>query len=277
MAEMKHEWLKQAVLIGVLATAATQAPIAKSAVLELKPGEVAAFVARHPYAVVQATSPDRACGFCTGADKTFDQTAALKHRLPWVFARVQWSPWNKTPDFGDVMKVYGVPGQIVFRDGKVLGTIGGRPANAETLARNIADTVDKPVATRPASAPPARPSARAPAKPIDQALMRLLVREQFLEQAVKGCGRLHADSEAPLNARFQTWKSSHTAPREAASRQYLDAIAQDNRASLDQAIRTEKAAQQARFATELGVDWKKKPTEAECSKVVDKLTSLPVP
>lgn len=128
-----------AALFATVATTATAAPVK-----ELKPAEVAAFVAAHPYAIVQVTSPDRGCGDWVGADKAFDAAAAAATGKRFAFARAQHSPWRAMPDWGQLMTIHGVPGEAVFRDGKQLGTVDGMrdtpdpPAGADRYSAALA-------------------------------------------------------------------------------------------------------------------------------------------
>ena len=133
---------------GVVAVVAVLPAIAQAAnVKELKPAELAGFLARHDDAVVQLTSPNPSCTYCVGADRTFDQAAALPHRQGLVFARVQWSPWNKFPDFGALItEVYGLPSHFVFHRAKVVANVAGRPASATQLLAQIDDAIDHPPA-----------------------------------------------------------------------------------------------------------------------------------
>jgi hypothetical protein len=128
----------------LLAQACAAAPVT-----ELKPQELAAFVARHDYVVVQMTSPDLGCGYCKGADNTFDRAAALPHEPKLAYARIQWKPWREIPDFGPLVRVYGVPEQYVFRNGKALGGTGGRPASAAGLLAQVDQVIADPPFLRP--------------------------------------------------------------------------------------------------------------------------------
>ena len=272
-------WLCALATTGAMAQSAPAS--AAPAVVELKPEDVAAFIAQHPYAVVQATSPDSSCTYCVGADKLFDQAAAQKHELPWVFARVQWSPWNKKPDFGDTMKVYGVPAHFVFLKGQPARDAGGRPVSAnqfaQTIARiagaNNAAGASVAAAGQPASAAkPASASAE-----VDVGLSRLMARDQFLERTVKACGQMYPGGQTAWAETYRAWQTTHKTAREAAARQFLQLASQQARAPFDAAMRAEKASVQKLLTQDLGIDWNKRPTEAQCGQVVQQLTAMAAP
>ncbi|QCB47234.1 hypothetical protein [Hydrogenophaga sp. PAMC20947] len=274
---------KGGVLLCAVASMAAMAQAAPDAVVELKPEEVAAFLAKHPYAVVQATSPDSSCTYCVGADKVFDQAAAQKHSLPWVFARVQWSPWNKTPDFGDTMKVYGAPAHFVFLKGQPARDAGGRPVSANQFAQTIARIAgangtqgQAAVAGNGAVPKLGKPATEAPAQG-DMALSRLMARDQFLARTVKACGQMYPNAQGGLTAIYQQWQTANKAARDAAAMQLMQFATRQERAPFDAALRAEKASVQKLLTQDLGIDWKKKPTAAQCGLVVDRVTKLPVP
>lgn len=278
-----NPWARGALVL-TLATLATMAQATPAAVVELKPNAVAAFVAQHPYAVVQTTSPDLACKYCVGADKVFDQSAAQKHSLPWVFARVQWSPWHKMPDFGGVMKVLGVPSQVVFLKGKSVGIVAGRPANAALFAKSIVsvakdngELADAGQGEAAKADPQFADAAPALGPQVEPGLIRVLARDQFLERVVTACGKDYPGAKRSLTDTYRQWQGSNKSTRDAASNQFLKYIMQNDRVPMDEAMRLEKAAVQRLVTQELGLDWKKMPTEAQCGQVVNKLTALAVP
>lgn len=126
-------------------------------VTEMKPAEVAAFVARHGTVVLQVTSPDRGCGFCVGADKAFDRVAAGSAHGELAFGRVQHAPWQAFPREIRALDVRAVPMQLVYRDGKQMGTIGGKPGDPATFLLNVtriaagpAKAADTPAGEAPA-------------------------------------------------------------------------------------------------------------------------------
>lgn len=260
---------------------AQSAPVA---VVELKPEAVASFVVKHPYVVVQANSPDAKCTYCVGADKVFDEAATQKHSLPWVFARVQWSPWNTIPDFGGAMKVGGVPSQVVFLKGEPVGNLSGRPANAALLAKKLVSVAKDNGELRDSSTPEAgvggaqlADTVPAMGPEVDPALNRMLARNQFLERVVTACGQRYPASKDAMTGVYRQWQASNKTSLDAAANQFLKYIMRNDRAPMDGAIGLEKSAMQRLLTQALGIDWKKAPSEVECGQVVDRITRLAVP
>ena len=270
-------------LVFAMASMGVTAQSAPAAVLELTPEGVAAFVAKHPYAVVQATSPDSSCTYCVGADKVFDQAAAQKHSLPWVFARVQWSPWNETPDFGSTMRVYGAPAHFVFIKGQPAKDAGGRPASASQFAQTLARIAgasgeqSQPAAGKSHQPQSGKPEAGAGPVEGDMGLSRLMARDQFLERTVKACGQMYPNAQGRLAGTYKEWQTVNQRARDAASMQLMQFATRQERSPFDASVRAEKASVQKLLTQDLGIDWKKKPTEAQCTQVVNRVTQLPVP
>lgn len=258
-----------------MALTATMAQSASSVVVELEPQALAGYIAKHPYVVVQATSPDNSCTYCVGADKVFDQTAAQKHALPWMFARVQWSPWHKIPDFGSTMKVYGVPVHYVFIKDQTPSDAGGRPASASAFSQKIAAIAADNADSKKTGSATAQGADRAQSG--DPSLSRWLARDQFLDRTVVACSQMYPGAKSGLTQTYQQWKTSNKTALSAAATQLLTLASQQASASFDAAIRTEKAAVQKLLTQDLNIDWKQKPTESQCALVVNKVTQLPAP
>jgi outer membrane protein OmpA-like peptidoglycan-associated protein len=64
----------------------------KAAVQVVSPEALLDFLKQHPKVVVLFTSPSFKCGFCVGADKTFEEVAALLGGGDWRYVRTEWSP-----------------------------------------------------------------------------------------------------------------------------------------------------------------------------------------
>lgn len=113
-------------------------------VVDLQPEQLAAFLKKHPWAMVQFLSSDVNCGFCVGAAYTFNSAAKYRGDKQMPFARVQWGkPWSNTPNFGEVYKVVGIPSQIVFRNGIKVGGLEGKPQDRNSVFRAMNETLEK--------------------------------------------------------------------------------------------------------------------------------------
>lgn len=255
---------------------------AAPAVTELRAQDVAAFVAEHEYAVVQMTSPDRRCGYCVGADKIFDQAAALPRDTPIAFARVQWTPWRSFPDFGSLVQVYGVPVHFVFRNGKVIGDAGGKPPDARSLVQRIEARIQQPQAAGVAATGPAgeRPAVeRAAEKPDAQAmpLVRLYAREQFFGYVVESCSKLYAQQGASYAQTFQRWRTTHQDVRSEAGRQVFKLMAGGDDSMFQQALKSERTALQQWQASELRIPMDSAPRVEDCDRTIQGLSQLALP
>ncbi|TWI69793.1 hypothetical protein IP91_00866 [Pseudoduganella lurida] len=251
----------------LLSTAALAAPVK-----ELKPTEVAAFIARNPDAIVQITSPDPKCGYCIGADKRFDAAAAAPGNRKLAFARVQHSPWAAIPDFGDLIKLYGVPTQVIFRSGKQVGDASIYRTDVATFYRKVDAVLAAP--PKPAAPPapaPAPTSAPAP-KPLaadDSAALHTMVRRDLLRGVMAGCASRFAAGAGRYQGAIAQWE----APRKAA----LDKGAMlllTGGADMHALATEEQTALQKWQANELGIPMSKKIEAADCDRFAAALPNL---
>lgn len=277
LSKLTRHWL---VLCASMAACALAS--AAAAVTELKPSELAAFVARNEYVVVQMTSPDASCTYCIGADKIFDQASALSLDVPIAFARVQWSPWNKYPDFGPLVKVLGMPMQVVFRHGKVIGEAAGRQDHPQTLITRIDAIVHKsavakadrneearrsPTPTRPA------PSAAAMTEG-DRAVARVMVRHDLLRGLIAGCTKLFPDQALNYQQALNAWRAARQSALDAAARWMLTRSSRDDAREMTQLVDSEKNALQQWQVQQLGISMRRAPLETDCARMAQ---NLPAP
>jgi hypothetical protein len=241
---------------------------ATAAVTELKPQDVAAFVARHPMAVVQFTSPDRGCGYCKGADETFDEVAAQPSMNAVRFARVQWSPWRKTPDFGELLQVYGVPEQQVFRNGRSVGAAGGRPADAEQLAAKIEALLEPQAAAAPVAGAPSRPGPLSAEQGED---IRLGVRHTVMQAVARACGQRFAGQSDRWQTQLAHWVGKNQAALDRGARLVLQHTAPGEDSAPRQLRQDEQRALQAWQIQHLGIAMDSPPREQDCQRMLDGL------
>lgn len=187
-----------------LAAALLSAGAAAAQVTELKPGEVADFVARHEYAIVQVTSPDRKCGYCIGADRKFDKMAAAPAGKRFAFARVQYSPWREIPDFGTLMPVYGVPSQTVFHKGKRVGDAGIYYETVPKFYAQVDAALAGPKEPAPAPKPAPAPVAMNAAETAD---LRLMVRRDLLQATMDECSKRFPAGANRYHAAVKSWEA----------------------------------------------------------------------
>jgi len=241
---------------------------ATAAVTELKPQELAAFVARHPLVVVQVTSPDRNCGYCVGADKTFDAVSAQSSMTAISFARVQWSPWRNTPDFGSVMQVYGIPEQYVFKNGQERGTTRGRPADAAKLQTKIEALLEQQPAGVPEPDPPRAPLSTAQGKDV-----RLGVRHTVMQAVTRACAQRFPKQADRWHAQLTRWTAGHQAALDRGAVLTLNRSGPAEDTALRQLQKDEQRALQVWQVHTLGIAMDSPPREQDCSRVLDGLST----
>lgn len=119
-------------------------PVAKStAVLDVAPDDLAVFLAKNERVVVQFTSPAKSCTYCIGADVLFTNAVSQMGTSGWMYVRTQWPVWNQFPPIAQASGVLGVPDQVVFSRGEVIGRVVGRQADAAALAEKLRDAQKK--------------------------------------------------------------------------------------------------------------------------------------
>jgi len=255
--------------------AAVQA--AAGPVTELQPQQLAAFIAKHEYVVVQLTSPDPGCGYCKGADQTFDQAAALPHQPALAFVRVQWTPWRKIPDFSKLMKVYGVPTQYVFNKGKLLGDISGRPPAAPAFLAKVDEVIADPPADRVAAEPQAA-APEAPSVPLseaEQGALRQMIRRDALKLVTGMCASRFPDRAKAYQDALQAWSGARQAGLNQAATLMLARTSRADAAVMGKLVDAEQKSMQAWHTGKLGLSMQKAPAMADCDKIAAAMKDLP--
>ncbi|WP_445230588.1 thioredoxin family protein [Duganella rhizosphaerae] len=262
---------------GWMALMCAAAQAAAAPVAELKPDQLAVYVAGHEYVVVQLTSPDPGCGYCKGADKIFDQAAAAPHRPALAYVRVQWSPWRQIPDFGKLMPVYGVPMQYVFKQGKLLGDVSGRPAGAQDFLAKVDEVIADPPANRaavePAAATPEAPSA--PLSDAEQGALRQMIRRDSLKLVTGMCASRYTEHAKMYQDALQAWSGARQAGLKQAATLMLARTSGADAAAMGKLVDAEQKAMQAWHTDKLGLSMQKAPTMADCDKIAAGLKDLP--
>lgn len=249
---------------GMLALATTAASVALAApVYELRPEELAAFVGGHELAVVQFTSPDPQCGFCVGADETFDQAAAVSEIRGLVFARVQWSPWVKIPNFEPITKIAGIPTQGIFRFGKVVRGIRGRPESGAALLEKIKTFL----AAHPGGAPLSLTRD-------ETNVARWWYRWWLLTSMTTECGRLMPAARAGYEERFKAWETTHEAAVDKAKRMFATGIRAES-AGEERLWKDEQKTLRTWAVSQLKVSMEGFPNLDACDKISRNWASVP--
>lgn len=117
---------------------APAAPAAGKAAVQVVPPEaLLAFLKANPQVVVLFTSPSLKCGYCVGADKTFDEVVTQLDATPWRYVRTEWTPWNQYPPVAVDAGVLGIPDHVVFRPDRAPAHVSGRIKDTRELAEKI--------------------------------------------------------------------------------------------------------------------------------------------
>lgn len=266
----------RALLPALLCAALCSPARAARPVVELEPQELAAFVQQHGLAVIQFTSPDRNCTYCVGADRTFDGSAALSTHPKLVFARVQWPVWNAIPSFKPLFtNLYGVPTQILFKNGKVHRRATGRPYTPEALLAQFNDMLKQPPDPDNISKIVFEPQAARQALTVDeQRLVALNIRRGYIGQVIANCGKYFPDQVAGYEAGFAGWKDRRSAELLESERLVaLHTGAQD--AAIVKTLSAAEMQLQRDLQKRLEVPTGRAPLAHECPRVLEAIFALP--
>lgn len=102
-------------------------------VLDISPAQLPEFLSTNKDVVVQFTSPDNRCGYCTASAKQSFDVVSEHVGMGVKFIRVQWSPWFVFPKEVLSLGINRVPAQGVFKDGKGRYLITGAIKNPKRL------------------------------------------------------------------------------------------------------------------------------------------------
>ncbi len=289
---MPHPTVRTSLALGLILSACCASA---ADVTELKPEQLAAFLAAHPLAVVQLTSPDPKCGYCVGTAKTFDDAAAQARNPALKFARVQWAVWKEHPDLMPLVATSGIPRQVVFRNGKEMRSAGGRPASA----RGLLDDIDMVLRLPPAPGvfyyksvnPPAAAAAPAPARytpntpntpntpttpvtPAHQDATRLMIRRDFLNAVASACGKKYPAQASHYREVAATWAAARKDKLNQAAMLMVGPGSPDGKA-LEALVDKERQTIQAWQVGKLGVPLDRAPLLTDCDKIMGSLDTLP--
>lgn len=246
----------------VLSSTATAAQVT-----ELKPSEVAAFVARHEQAIVQVTSPDRKCGYCIDADKKLDKVAAAAGDRKIAFGRVQYAPWRDIPDFGELMTVYGVPTQAVFRNGKQIGDVSFFRPDPASFYANLDTLLTGPAKKSVAAATPM--PAPKPLTADENAAVRLTVRHDMVRGVLEQCGKRFPAHAGKYRNAVTEWQTPRMDDLNKGTRLIFG-----GERDMKPLINEEYTAMRKWQSTELGIPMTKKVEAADCDRFAAGIATL---
>lgn len=254
-------------------------------VTELKPDQVAAFVARNDIVVVQFTSPDKTCKYCIGAAEPFDEAAALNKNASIRYARVQWPVWHKMPTFEPLISMYGVPRQVVFRKGKEMQSVGGRPASATELVADVDEVLSLPPAPgkdfkqtqsnkEQEAKQLAQKQAHRPMNAEQRDLTRLMIRSNMLGMITKACATTFPNNARRYEVAVAAWNDAR---KDKLSKAQMLMVTRTSREDADEAtalVDVEKNAMQAWQVATTGAPVDRAPVVQDCDKMAAALPAL---
>lgn len=240
--------------------------LAERTITELQPSELSTFVRRHPKVVVQFTSPDVRCGFCTGADQQFAEGVAQAGMEGWKYARVQWPRWNEMPAFAPPVKVWGVPDHQMYEGGEYKGSAGGRAKDAAALMASLAKLGARTQPTATSGAAPQPPEMT----PEIRNSLRFYALRKVLGGAIHDCERQHHDNKPVYAARLHGWSDAHAAPLKLGTQAMFSTLGAKQHPYLDETARQSSSVSE-KLAKDLGIV-EGKPTLLEhCERLADSL------
>lgn len=263
-------------LIVFLPVTACPFAMAANPVTELKPEELAPFVREHPLVAVQFTSPDRSCTYCYTADETFDEAAATSTIPALKFARVQWPVYGVIPNFKPLFEnLFGLPAQLIFRNGSVHARANGHPVTAGLLLAQFADMIGKPAAPhRVDLAYVPEPSKDALTRE-EERLVGLEFRRIYLGKVLANCSKRFPDHAAGYAASFDAWHVRHKPELEQARLLLASHTGAADKATVKTIFDTGHKAMGVLQVKTFAVPTNREPLPEECGKVIDGIVALP--
>ena len=267
---LRSSILLAAALGGNIATAAT--------VQDLKPQELAAYLAKHDTVAVQFTSPDPKCGYCVGAAQAYARAVAPSRDPSIRFVRVQWPVWHKFPDFGQLEKPVGIPEVLLYRRAEVIGGVSGKPGDAASFLAEIERYRAKPVATRErhrALQEAANAKALAGMSAEDEAASRRLIRKDVVGQIVAACGKEFPEVASTMQQAYDAWVQGQKAELDKAATVMLTRSSREDARATSALASQETEKVRAWTADALQIPQQGKPKAESCLKFAQNLGSLP--
>ena len=254
-------------------------PAFAATVTEIKPAQLASFIAKNDLVVLQLTSPDPKCRYCIGADKTFDQAAAEARNPVMKFIRIQWPVWHKMPSLSPLLDNGMIPRQVIFRGGKEMRSAGGRPDNASTLLADIDHVLTLPPApgkTYDATAKQAAADdAHTPMTPAQQDVTRLMIRKDFFTAVTSACGKMFPQQADQYRKALDKWQAPRKDKLDQASTLMVTRVSRADAAETSALVDVEKKVLQSWQVDKLGIPMTRKPEVTDCDKLAASLDSAP--
>lgn len=260
-----------------LAVLFTSHAVQAAPVTDLKPQELAAYLAAHETVVVQFTSPDRKCRYCLGAADAYARAVAPAKDPSVKFARVQWPVWHKFPDFGKVEKPFGLPEQLIYSKSEVIGSVNGKPGDARVFLAKVQQARDNPMNTKDRQRAYML-AAQEPAKPMsahEERLVRIMARKDLLTEFLSICEQRFPGVRSKVRKAHHDWVQSQEKDLDRAA---IVMLARSNHedAKLTLSLADEENGKLQTWVTgDLAILPRKSPEAGDCLKLANSLGSLP--
>lgn len=265
--------------ISLLLAASLACNIANAAsVQDLRPQDLAAFLAKHDTVVVQFTSPDPKCRYCVGAAQAYARAVAPSRDPRIRFVRVQWPVWHKFPDFGTLEKPLGLPEQMVYRRSEVIGSVSGMPAYSTAFLAEIQRIRDNPMKTidrHRAMQATANAKALATLSAEDQALSRVLIRKDLVGDVLAACSKQFPEVATDVQQAYESWVQAQKPELDRAAVVMLTRSGRDDAFLTSVLVSQESDKLRAWSADDLGIPQTGAPKAESCVKFAHSLGALP--
>jgi hypothetical protein len=250
---------------------------AAATVQDLKPHELAAFLAKHDTVAVQFTSPDPKCRYCIGAAQAYTQAVAPTRDPGIRFVRVQWPVWHKFPDFGQIEKPLGIPEVLLYRRSEVIGGISGKPKDAGTFLAELQGYRDKPVTTmeRHRAYQEAANAKALAMSPEEEASSRRLIRKDVVGQIVAACSKQFPEVATNLQQAYDAWVQGQKPALDQAATVMLTRSSREDAQATSVLVGQETEKVRAWTVDALKIPQQGKPQAESCLKFARNLGSLP--
>lgn len=264
--------------ISLLLAASLACNIATAAsVQDIRPQDLAAFLAKHDTVVVQFTSPDPKCRYCTDAAPAYARAVAPSRDPGIRFVRVQWPVWHKFPDFGTLEKPLGLPEQMVYRRSEVIGSVSGMPAYSTAFLAEIQRIRDNPMKTADRHrAWQQTGHTRALAMSAEEeALSRLMIRKDVVGEIIAACSSRFPESAPELQRAYASWVQVQKPELDRAAVVVMTRNSSTDAQVMNAFVRTETWKLQDWSAKDLQIPKEGAAKAESCLKIARSLDSLP--
>lgn len=250
--------------------------VASTSVVELTASEIPRFIAKHPHVVLQFTSTDPNCGYCIGADKAFDGIASKTFKKTVAFGRVTWpAPWRKIPNISPLIKVEGIPMQVIFINGQSIESFDGNHADIEKLEQSLQLLLADKTAQMTSESISERKSIAVAALTSNEKIkLRLHLRYEFFVKVAGYCAKQFPEQIVSNRKLLDDWKLTKQIELDEAAVLIVKRASQDADIDMTELVNLEKVHTKEWRVNKLGIPDNRAPLSSECTKMMLNLSSV---